>query len=141
MPINRRCQRKILEKLFNTKKCTQCKRSHTLKTDVIELPDNKNIEKLFSKHELFFLGQSNFSSNPFQVLLLQYPIPRAPLSNLPSLSKFTLVNWNPSSAQSSSCSWVVSLFCPTQFKHTLQFIGCTKLYVKPSQSNLLSSYI
>ena len=46
---------KMLEKAFITKKCTQCKTSHTLKIDVSELLDNKNIGELFSKYETFFL--------------------------------------------------------------------------------------
>ena len=32
----------------------------------------KEYSKLFSKYEMFFLNQSNFSSNLFQVLILQY---------------------------------------------------------------------
>ena len=70
--IQQKMLRKILEKVFITKKCTQCKTSHTLKTDVFELPDNRNIGKLFSKYELIFLDQTNFSYIPFQVLILQY---------------------------------------------------------------------
>ena len=46
---------KILRKVFITKKCTQYKASQTLKIDVFELIDNKNIRKLFSKYELFSL--------------------------------------------------------------------------------------
>ena len=38
---------KILEKFYITKKFTQCKISNTLKIDVFEIPDNKNIEKIF----------------------------------------------------------------------------------------------
>ena len=90
--IQQKVLRKILEKVFITKKCTQCKTSHTLKTDVFELPDNKDIAKLFSKYELFFLDQSNFSSNLFQVLILQHINPRASLPSLPSLLNFTLAN-------------------------------------------------
>ena len=41
--IQQKMLRKTLEKAFITKKYTQCKTSHTLKTDVFELPDNKNI--------------------------------------------------------------------------------------------------
>ena len=63
---------KILEKVFITKKYTQCKTLQALKIDVFELPDNKNIGKLFLKKQLFFLDQVNFSSNPFQVPILQY---------------------------------------------------------------------
>ena len=77
--IHQNALRKIMEKVYITKKCTQCKTSHTLKTDVFELPNNKDIEKLFSKSEVVFIEQSNFSSNPFQVLILQYPIPRGSL--------------------------------------------------------------
>ena len=58
----------------------------------IELPDNKDIGKLFSKHYLFFLDQANFRSALSQTLILQYPIPRASLSFSPSLSNFTLAN-------------------------------------------------
>ena len=47
--------RKILEKTFVTKKCTQWKTSHHLKLDAFEVLDNKNIRKLFSKYETFFL--------------------------------------------------------------------------------------
>ena len=55
-----------MEKVFITKKCTHCKKSQSLKADAFELPNNENIGKLFSKHELFFLDQANFSSNPSQ---------------------------------------------------------------------------
>ena len=37
------------EKYFITKKFTQFKTPHTLKIDVFEILDNKNIGKLFSK--------------------------------------------------------------------------------------------
>ena len=47
--------RKILEKTFVTKKCTQCKTSHHLKLDAFEVLDNRNIRKLFSKYQTFFL--------------------------------------------------------------------------------------
>ena len=45
---NRRCYGKYA-KVFITKKSTQRKTLHTLKADVFESPDNKNIGKLFSK--------------------------------------------------------------------------------------------
>ena len=35
--------RKILEKVFITKNFTQCKTSRTLKIDLFEIPDDKNI--------------------------------------------------------------------------------------------------
>ena len=54
---------KILEKVFITNKFIQCKTSRTLKVDVFEIPDNKNIKKLFSNYGLFFLDQANSSSD------------------------------------------------------------------------------
>ena len=45
---------KILEKLFITKKFTQFKTSHTLQIYGLEIPDDKNIGKLFLKYELLF---------------------------------------------------------------------------------------
>ena len=110
--------RKILEKISITNEFTQCKTSRTLKIDVFEIPYNKNIGKLLSKYELLLLDQANSSSDPTQILILWFPIPRASLPPSPSLSSLTLVNWNPSSTQSSSCSSSVSIFCPTPFNHT-----------------------
>ena len=85
-------QRKILEKVFVNKKFTQCKTSLTLKIDAFEIPDNKNVGKLFSKYELLFLDKANSSSDPSQTLVLQFPILRAFLTLSPSLSNFTLSN-------------------------------------------------
>ena len=101
-----------------------------------EYPDNKNIGKLFSKYELFFLDHANFSSDPFQILILQYPVPRAALFPSTSLSNFTLANWNPSSTQPSACS--IESY-PMQTHVTI--IGYNKPNAKPSQSNLWYSYI
>ena len=47
---------------------------HALKK--IELPDNTNSGKMFSKHYLFCLDQGNFRSALSQILILQYPIPK-----------------------------------------------------------------
>ena len=66
--IQEKVPRKILEKFFIIKICTQCKTSHTLKFDLLELPDNKNFGNLFSKHEVLFPDQSNFPAY-FQFLL------------------------------------------------------------------------
>ena len=110
--------RKILEKVFITKKFTQCKTSRTLKMDVFQIPYNKNIGKLLSKYELLLLDQADSSSDPSQILMLWFPIPTASLPPSPSLSCFTRANWNPSLTQYSSCSSSVSLFCPTPFNHT-----------------------
>ena len=82
----------MLEKVFITYKFTQCKTSRTLKIDVFKIPDNKNIGKLFSKYELLFLNQANSSSDPSQILILQFPIPRASIPPSPCLSNFTLAN-------------------------------------------------
>ena len=113
--IQQNVLRKRLEKVF----------IYTLKTDVFELPENKDIGNFYWKYELLFLDQSNFSSNPFQVSILQYPIPRASLPSLPSLLNFSIANWNPSSSQYSSCALSVSLFCPTPFHHMPQLLDIT----------------
>ena len=110
--------RKILEKVFITEKFTPCKTSLTLKINVFEMPNNKNVGKLFSKCELLFLHKANSSGDPSQILILQFPILRASRTPLPSMSNVTLSNWNPSTTQSSSCSLSVSLFYPTPFDHT-----------------------
>ena len=83
---------KILEKVFITKKFTQCKTSRTLIIDVLKIPDNKNIGKLFPKYELLFLDHANSSSDPSQILTEQFPIPRVSLPSSPSLSHFTLAS-------------------------------------------------
>ena len=110
--------RKILEKFFGNEKFTQCKTSRTLQINVFEIPDNKNIGKLFSKYELLFLDQANSRSDPFQILIIQFSTPRASLPHSLSLSSFTLANWNPSSTQTSPWFSSVSLFCLTPFDHT-----------------------
>ena len=66
-----------MENICITKKRTRYKLSSALKTDVFEIPDNKNIGKLFPKYELLFLDQAKSSSDPSEILILQFPIPRA----------------------------------------------------------------
>ena len=110
---------KILEKIFITKKFNQCKTSRILKIDVLQIPDKKYIGKLFSKYELLFLDQVNSSSDPSQILIEQFPIPRTSLPPSPYLSNFILANWNSSSTQSSLCYLSISLFCPTLFNYAL----------------------
>ena len=121
--------RKILEKILITNEFIQSKTSRTLKVGVFAIPYNKNIGKLFSKYELLLLDQADSSSDPSQILILWFLIPRAFPPPSPSctlfyqvfhhlLSSFTLANWSRSLAQSSSCSSSVSLFCPTPFNHT-----------------------
>ena len=120
------------KKVFVNKKL--CKTSHTLQIDDFEIPDNKNIAKLFSKNELLFLDQVSSNSDPSQILTLQFRRPRASLPPSLSLSYFTLANWNPSLIQSSSCSSSDSLFCPTPFSHTLSQLLDTLNHI-PSQAN------
>ena len=83
----------------------------------------------------FFPNQTNFSSGPSQILILQHPIPVSSLLLSPSLSNFALENWNP------SCSFLVLLPRPTLFNHMPTSIGYTKSYAKPSQSSLLLCHI
>ena len=59
--------------------------------DVFELPDRKNIGKLFLKFELIFLDYADFSFDPSQILILQYPIPPTYLPPSPSLSNFNTI--------------------------------------------------
>ena len=108
----------ISEKAFITKKFTQSKTSRTLRINVFEITDNKVIGKLFS-NELIFLDLANSSSDPSQILILQFPyielpcLPHHPCQIRPI-------------PHSTKCH-------PS--------IGYTKRYVNPSQSNLESSYI
>ena len=55
---------------------------------------NENTLNVNKKYELHFLDQANSSSDPSQILILQFPIPRAFLPPSPSLSNFNLANWN-----------------------------------------------
>ena len=71
---------KLLVKVYITKKLTQCKTSLTLSIDGFDISDNKYIGKSFSKYELLFLDQANSGSDPSQILILQFPIPRASLT-------------------------------------------------------------
>ena len=73
------------------------KSAHTLKIVLFELPYNKNIGKLFPKYEPFFPSQTNSSSDPSQILILQHPIPISSLPPSQSLSNFALENWKHSS--------------------------------------------
>ena len=108
-----------MDQVFVNKKSTKCKTSRTLQIDVFKIPDNRSIGKLFSKYELLFLDQANSSSDASQLLMLKFPKTRASLPPWPCLSYFTLINWNLSSTQSSSCSLSVSLFYLTPLDHTL----------------------
>ena len=90
--------RKTLAKVFITNKFTQCKTSRILKIDVFKITDDKNIGKLFSKYELLLLDQVNSGSDP---------------SNIDTTIPYA---W--SVPQSSLCSSLSGLFCPTPFNQT-----------------------
>ena len=125
--------RKILYKVFINKKFVQCiKTLRTLKIDVFKIPGNKNIGISFSNYELFYLDQANSSSDPSQILILRFFIPRGSLPYSRSLSNFTLANWN-----LHQFSYFLLLHSTTR---TIR-IGYTKPNDKPTQSNLLSSSI
>ena len=109
---------KILDKVFVNKKFNRHKTSLTLQINVFEIPDNRNIWKLFSKYELLFLDLANSSSHPSQILIVQFTTLKASLPPLPSLSNFTIANWNTSLTQSLSCFSSVFLFYPTPFNQT-----------------------
>ena len=104
-----------------------------LKLIFFELSGNKNTGKLLSIYEIFSLDHANFSYDPSQILILQYPIPTASLPPSPSLPNFPLANWNPSSTQSSSCSSLFSLFFLTTFVHTPQLLNIPNHM--PNQAN------
>ena len=106
-----------------------------------DIADNRNIGTLFSKYELFFLDQAYFSSDPPQILILQFVVPRVSLSLSPSLSNLTLVEWNSSSTESLSSSSSVFLNLSYPFRPYALIIGYNKPYPKPRQSNLLSSHL
>ena len=53
----------ILEKVFITKKFTQCKTSRSLNIDVSQIPQKKSIGKFFPKYGLLFFDQANSSSD------------------------------------------------------------------------------
>ena len=137
---NRKCYGKhwrrssLLINLLNLK-------HHNLKINVFEIRGNKNIGKLFSKYELLFLGQANPSSDPSQILILQFPIPRASLPPSLSLSNFTLANWNPLQHNLDHVLHQFSYFVlpHSTTSHHKYWIYQTIYKVKPI--NLLASYI
>ena len=134
------CKRSSLEGIHYLEICWS-KTSRTLKIDLFKIPDNKNIWKLFSKHELLFLDQANFSSDPSQIMMLQFSIPRASLLSSPCLWNFTLVYWSPFSA-----IFIIFFIGLPILSYHIQpqpttSIGYTKPCEKRSQSNLLSNYM
>ena len=108
-----------------TKKYIQCKIPHTFKIYVLELPDNKNIGKLFSKYDLFFPNQANFGFDSSQILILQHPILYLPflLDRL-----YLTVPWKNEIPfqQSFSSSFLDSLSHPNLFNYTPQILDVKK---------------
>ena len=94
---NRRCYGKYWRRsvLINL----QCKTWSTLQINVFEIPDTKNIGKLFSKYELLLFDQADFSFDPSQILILQFPTPKGSLSVSSSLPNNNLSKWNSSLTQ------------------------------------------
>ena len=128
--------------VFITQKCAQYKTSRTLKISIFKIPDNKNIGKLFSKYELLFLDQANYSSDPSQILILKFPIRRASVPPSTSLSNFYLSQLKRSLRKFSLCSSLVSLFCSIPFNHKPpQVLDIPNHMQSQSQSNFLSRYI
>ena len=101
--------------------------------------DNKNTGKLFSKYKLHFLHQANSSSDPSQMLMLQFSIPRASLPHLRIIL--------PNRRKRLFNTILVMLFIGFPIlSYTIRLrvtecIGYTKPYANTSQSNLISSYI
>ena len=56
--LQQKVLRKIMQKVFITKKFTQCKTLHTLKIDVFEIPDKIKKWKIVFKISTAFLGSS-----------------------------------------------------------------------------------
>ena len=128
--VQQKVPRKILEKFFIIKKCTQYKTSHTLKFYLFELPDNKHFGKFFSKYEVLFLDQSNFSSNPFQILILQ----RFPCSLAISV-KFHTGQLTPLLETILIMFFIGFSILSYPIRPYTLITGFTKTYTKPRQSN------
>ena len=127
--------------VFITQKFTHYKTSRTLKLDVLKISDNENTEKLFLKYEQLFLDQANSSSNPSQILILQLPIRRT------SLLPQHLCQILPQPTETLTNTNLIMFFIGFNIlsysirPQATASIGYTKSDIKPSQSNLLSSFI
>ena len=132
---------KILKKSLITRKYIHCKILHTIKSDVFKLPNNKNIENLFSKYELFSLDQKLFS---LDLIYLKYWCCNTPCLELPYvpqnlcktilwLTKIRLYCY-----PNHALCWLPNFFL-IPFHQTPQLLNI--LNHMSSQSNLLSSYI
>ena len=115
--------RKILEKVFITKKFTHCKTLCTLKIDGFEIPDNKNIGKLFLKYEPLFLDQASSSSDPSQILIIQVSIPKASLPPSTPLLIFILSNGTPLRYNPHQVlHWFPYFVLPNSSTHTYRYL-------------------
>ena len=129
--------RQILE-VFIIKKCIKRKTLYTLKTDAFEFPDNKNIGKLFSKIWTFFPGSSQIQfwsiSNIGNTIPhpQSFPASQAISVKFPSGQRIPLFN----------ATLIMFFLGFPIFFHSARphatFIGYTKPYAKPIQSNILS---
>ena len=72
---------KILQKVLISTKFTQYKTSRTLNINRFGVADNKNIGKLFSKYDLFFLDQADFRSDRKIILTITINLLPLYLSN------------------------------------------------------------
>ena len=79
--LQQKLLQKILQKVFISTKFTQYKTSRTLNINRFGISDNKNIAKLFSKYDLFFLDQADFSSDRKIILTITINLLPLYLSN------------------------------------------------------------
>ena len=100
-----------------------------------------HIIKMFLQYILLFLNRGSSCSDPSQILILQFPIPGASLPPSPS------VKFYPSQLKPLFNTILIMFFIgfsilpyPIRPRANIS-IGYIKPCVKPSQSNLLSSYI
>ena len=70
---------------------------------------------MFSKYELLFLDQANSSSDPSQILILQFPILRVSLPLSPSLSNFNHPTPQHGQQQNCRCFFILT----TLLAHTI----------------------
>ena len=133
---------KILEKIFITKKITQCRTSCTLKIDILETPDKiKILENCFQNMNYF----SWIKLIP-NLIYLKYWYYNSPYLELPCLPHLS-VKFCPSKLKPLFKTILIMLFIGFPILHysILSYdttsIGYTEPCAKPSYWNLLSSCI
>ena len=133
--IQKKVLRKILVKIFITKKCSQCKTSHTLKN--LNYQIMKILENCLQNINCLFLDQAHFSFR--SIPNTDTTIPHL-YSFLVSLTiYFILANWNPFLTRPWSCSSSVSLFYPISCDHTPLLSDIPNQMLR--QVNQISCYI